>query len=144
MTWDRIPWRHLGMPVVVVLAVCLTQLIVGLAAYWQYSSLIHAMRANVDRQERIRDGQFAEVRAQISQDMADQSAASDAAVQRVMSDWFSAAGNRMAAVSDRREKALRLIGTRLGVPTAELDAIFSEPLPPYPTTAPTHVEPEPK
>ena len=106
------------------------------ATHYEMGRVIEANLANVDKQERIRARQFAELRAQVSEDMADQSAASDQAVQRVMSEWFSAAGNRMAAVSERREQALRLIGARIGVPAADMDAIFAEALPPYPTTMP--------
>lgn len=118
--------------------VCITVANVAavLATHYEISRVIAANSANVDKQERIRARQFAEIRSQIGEDMADQAAASDAAVQRVMSEWFSAAGNRMAAVSERREKALRLIGTRMGVTATELDAIFAEPLPPYPTEMP--------
>ena len=115
-----------------------------IATHYEMGRVIAANAANVDRQERIRARQFAEIRSQIADDMADQSTVSDAGVQRVIGDWFAAAGNRMAVVSERREKALRLIGAKLGVDPIQLDAIFAEPLPPYPMTPPACGEPETK
>ncbi len=126
---------HSGLAAVM-LCISVANVAAVIATHYEMGRVIAANAANVDKQERIRARQFTEVRSQISEDMADQSAASDQAVQRVMSEWFSAAGNRMAAVSERREQALRLIGARIGVPAADMDAIFAEALPPYPTTMP--------
>jgi len=128
--------HHDGSVRLVLFYVTIAWSIAAFATYREAHRAILRSDYNVDRQERIRVRQFAELRSQIGQDMADQATASDASVQRVMSDWFAAAGNRMAAVSERRERALRLIGARTGVTSAELDAIFAEPLPPYPSAPP--------
>ena len=132
---------HSGLAAVM-LCITVANVAAVLATHYEMGRVIAASDANVDRQERIRARQFAEIRQQISEDMADQSAASDAGVQRVIGDWFGAAGNRMSAVSERREKALKLIGAKLGVDSAQLDAIFAEPLPPYPTAPPACGEPD--
>lgn len=130
-SWAVTEWRHItGLILAAVLSIGL-----GLALFVserQKDAVIARMDANVQRQERTRATQFADLRRQVAEQMQVSSDASDAALDRAISQWFTAAAERMTAVSDRRERALTKIGIKVGVSETEMRAIFAEPLPPYP------------
>lgn len=128
------------------LAVALISIVMahGVASYAIIRNMAAKMDANVSRQEEIRLRQFAELRAQIAQDMEDHDAATNAELVRTIDSWFSAAGNRMAVVTVRRDRVtaamavvVRGIALALGVDADDLaadriDSILAEPLPHYP------------
>lgn len=129
-----------------VLAVVLISIVMahGIASYAIVRQMSARMDANMARQEEIRLRQFAELRAQIAQDMDDHDVVTNVELIRTIDSWFSAAGNRMAIVSSRRDKitsamagVVRGIALALGVDAKDLeadriDAILAEPLPQYP------------
>lgn len=91
------------------------------------------MKANVRLQERIRERQFAEAKEEIAEQSRADSEALRIGVEAALDRWFAAANTRMAHVSDRRERMLRLLGEAVGVDRARMDAILEPTLPRYPT-----------